>query len=142
MRGLESLHVRYPRHLSTAQTLARELSRLPGVSWVNHPSIPTHRSHENAKTYFSLPFGGVLAFGLKGGFQSCRTFIDTVKLLSHTTNIGDTKTLVIHPASTTHRNVDPQKRREMGLGDDLIRMSVGLEDPQDLLRAIQTAIPQ
>jgi O-acetylhomoserine (thiol)-lyase len=140
LRGLESLHVRYPRHLSNAQWLAAELPRLPGVAWVNHPSLPAHPSHENAKKYLSLQYGAVLGFGLDGGYDACKGFIDRVQLLSHTTNIGDTKTLVIHPASTTHANVDPDTRIKMGLGDDFIRMSVGLEDPTDLLNAIRKAI--
>lgn len=140
LHGLESLHVRYPRHCENAAYLAEKLSSHPKIAWVNYPSIPTHHSHENAKKYFRNFFGGMLGFGLKGGYDSCRSMIDNIKLISHCTNIGDTKSLMIHPASTTHRNMNENDRIKAGIGNDFIRLSVGLENKEDLLRAIEEAM--
>jgi O-acetylhomoserine (thiol)-lyase len=140
LRGLESLSVRYERHLSNAIRLAQALKANPAVAWVNHPSLPEHPSHKNADKYLGGRYGAVLGFGLKGGYEACRKFIDRIELISHTTNIGDTKTLVIHPASTTHRNMSPAERAAAGIGDDFLRLSVGLENPEDLLRAIDLAL--
>lgn len=141
LRGMESLPVRWERHQSNALFLAGALRDDPRVAWVNHPSLPGHPSHANAKRYLRGGFGAMVGFGLKGGYEACRRFIDKVELLSHTTNIGDTKTLVIHPASTTHRNMAPEARAAAGIGPDFIRMSVGLEHPEDLLAAIRAALP-
>jgi len=140
LRGIESLHVRYERHLENAAFLARELSKRPAIAWVNHPSLPGHHSRANADRYLGGRYGAMLGFGLAGGYAACERFINKVRLISHTTNIGDTKTLVIHPVSTTHRNMDASARRAAGIGDDFIRMSVGLEHPEDLLRAIDDAL--
>jgi len=140
LRGLESLPVRYERHLSNALYLARALNIHPSVAWVNHPSLPDHPSHKNAEKYLEGKFGAVLGFGLKGGYEACRNFIDKIELISHTTNIGDTKTLVIHPSSTTHRNMSADERIAAGIGDDFLRLSVGLENPDDLLRSIDRAL--
>ncbi|HPS44566.1 MAG TPA: PLP-dependent transferase, partial [Treponemataceae bacterium] len=138
--GLESLPVRYERHLENARSLADELAGHPAVAWVNHPSRPDHPSHANADRYLKGKYGAVLGFGLKGGYEACKRFIDGIELISHTTNIGDTKTLVIHPASTTHRNMDAAARKAVGIGDDFIRMSVGLENREDLMRALDAAL--
>ena len=140
IRGLESLPVRLERHLANARYLADALARDPRVAWVNHPSLANHPSRANADRYLGGKYGAMVGFGLKGGYEACKGFIDRVSLISHTTNIGDTKTLVIHPASTTHRNMDVSARAAAGIGDDFIRMSVGLENPDDLLRAIEAAL--
>ncbi len=140
LRGLESLHVRYPRHLENAVRLAEALARHPAVARVNHPSFPGHPSHANANRYLGGNYGAMLGFSLKGGYDACRAFIDRVRLVSHTTNIGDTKTLVIHPASTTHRNMDAEARRLAGIGEDYIRVSVGIEHWEDVYRAIGEAL--
>jgi len=140
IRGLESLPVRLERHLANARFLADALARDSRVAWVNHPSLESHPSRANADRYFGGKYGAMVGFGLKGGYDACKGFIDRVSLISHTTNIGDTKTLVIHPASTTHRNMDASARAAAGIGDDFIRMSVGLENPDDLLRAIEAAL--
>ncbi len=140
LRGLETLHLRYERHLDNAAYLASELSRHPSVAWVNHPSLEGHPSRANAERYLGGRYGAMIGFGLKGGFEACRSFIDRVRLVSHTTNIGDTKTLVIHPASTTHRNMDGEARRAAGIGDDFIRLSVGIEHRDDILAAITSAL--
>lgn len=140
LRGMESLHVRYRCHLENAAYLARELSDHPAVAWVNHPSLPGHPSHANAVRYLDGKFGAMVGFGLKGGYPACKTFMEKVQILTHTTNIGDTKTLVIHPASTTHRNMAEADRIAAGIGNDFIRMSVGLEHGPDLREAIFAAL--
>lgn len=140
LRGLESLPVRFERHLANAERLAGYLAGHPAVAWVNHPSRSEHPSHANADRYLGGKYGAVIGFGLKGGYAACERFINGVKLISHTTNIGDTKTLVIHPASTTHRNMETLARKAAGIGDDFIRMSVGLENARDLECSIDEAL--
>ncbi|MGE5784552.1 MAG: O-acetylhomoserine aminocarboxypropyltransferase/cysteine synthase family protein [Myxococcales bacterium] len=140
IRGMESLHVRMARHCESALTLARFLAEHPLVSWVCYPGLPNHPAHELAKRYLRTHFGGMIGFGIKGGYEAGKRFIDQVKLLCHTTNIGDTKTLVIHPASTTHRNLTKAEREAAGIGDDFIRLSVGLEDPADLEYELDRAL--
>lgn len=140
LRGIESLHVRYPRHLENAAYLAGKLATHPLVAWVNHPSLPAHPSRENARRYLDGTFGAMIGFAPKGGFDAARAFIDRVKLVTHTTNIGDAKTLVIHPASTTHRNMSARQREAAGIGDDFIRMSVGIEHAEDIYESIDEAL--
>lgn len=139
VHGMESLHVRMARHCENARTIARALSADPRVAYVVHPSLPNHPSHAQATRYLR-DYGAMLGFGLRGGFDDCKRFIDRVQLLTHGTNIGDTKTLVIHPASTTHRNVPREQRLAAGIGDDFIRVSVGLESAADLLAAMDAAM--
>ncbi len=140
LRGLESLHVRYPRHLENAAFLAGKLASHPRVEWVNHPSLPAHPSHENARRYLGGTYGAMIGFAPKGGFGAAKRFIDRVALVTHTTNIGDAKTLVIHPASTTHRNLSAAQRKAAGFGEDFIRMSVGIENSGDIYDAIDEAL--
>ena len=140
LRGLESLHVRYPRHLENAAFLAGKLASRHDVAWVNHPSLPSHHSHENARRYLGGSFGAMVGFAPQGGYEAAKRFIDHVRLVTHTTNIGDAKTLVIHPASTTHRNMSESQRKAAGIGDDFIRVAVGIEDATDLYGAIDEAL--
>jgi O-acetylhomoserine (thiol)-lyase len=140
IRGMETLHVRMERHCENAARLARFLSVHPGVSWVCYPGLEDHPAHETAKRYLRHHFGAMLGFGIKGGYEAGKRFIDRVALLCHSTNIGDTKTLVIHPASTTHRNLTVDERLRAGIGDDFIRVSVGLEDAADLERELDQAL--
>jgi len=140
LHGMESLHVRYPRHCENAEYIAKKLLSHSKVAWVNYPGFEDHHSHLNAKKYFRNYFGGMLGFGLKGGYDACRKMIDNIKLISHCTNIGDAKTLMIHPASTTHRNMPEQDRINAGIGNDFIRLSVGLENKDDLFSAIEEAM--
>lgn len=140
LHGMESLHVRMPRHCGNALFLAEALSSHPKVAWVNYPGLPGHRSHALARTWLSGHFGGMLGLGLKGGYEACRAMINRIQLISHCTNIGDTKSLIIHPASTTHRNLSPVERNAAGIGDDFLRLSVGLEDADDLLNALDCAM--
>lgn len=139
IHGMESLHVRMARHCENARRIAEALSSHPKVAYVVHPSLANHPSHATASRYLR-DYGAMVGFGLHGGFDACRRFIDRVTLLTHGTNIGDTKTLVIHPASTTHRNVPREQRLAAGIGDDFIRLSVGLESADDLLTAIDEGI--
>lgn len=140
IRGMESLHVRMERHCTNAMKIATFLNHHPSVAWVCYPGLKNHKSHENARKYLGGHFGAMIGFGLKGGYDACRNFINNVKLLTHTTNIGDTKTLVIHPASTTHRNMTSEERHKSGIYDDFIRMSVGLENCDDLITEIENAM--
>jgi O-acetylhomoserine (thiol)-lyase len=140
VRGMETLHVRMERHCENAAALARFLERHPAVSWVCYPGLPGHPAHLQAKRYLRQHFGGMLGFGIRGGYDAGKRFIDQVKLLCHSTNIGDTKTLVIHPASTTHRNLTPEEREQASIGDDFIRVSVGLEDVADLEQELDRAL--
>jgi O-acetylhomoserine (thiol)-lyase len=140
IHGLESLHVRMERHCENAATLASFLSKHKKVAWVNYPGFTDHPSHKNAVRYFKEYFGAMVGFGLKGGYEKCKSFINKVQLLSHSTNIGDTKTLVIHPASTTHRNMTCDERLQSGVSDDFIRMSVGIENSDDLIQELENAL--
>lgn len=140
LHGLESLHVRIERHCQNASRLADFLANNSKTNWVCYPELENHISHTNAKKYLNNYYGAMLGFGIKGGYDACRKFIDQVQLLSHCTNIGDTKTLVIHPASTTHRMLSPEERIASGITDDFIRVSVGLENADDLIREIESAL--
>jgi O-acetylhomoserine (thiol)-lyase len=140
IHGLESLHVRMERHCQNAAILAEFLSKHEKVAWVNYPGLTNHPSHENAVNYFRKHFGAMVGFGLKGGYEACKIFINNVRLLSHSTNIGDAKTLVIHPASTTHRNMTSEERLQSGISDDFVRMSVGLENSDDLILELEKSL--
>jgi O-acetylhomoserine (thiol)-lyase len=139
-RGMETLHVRMERHCENAATLARFLEGHPCVSWVSYPGLESHPAHSQAKRYLRVHFGGMLGFGIQGGYEAGKRFINQVALLCHSTNIGDTKTLVIHPASTTHRNLTAAERESAGIGDDFIRLSAGLEDVRDLELELDRAL--
>jgi O-acetylhomoserine (thiol)-lyase len=110
------------------------------VDWVNYPGLPSHPSHELAKRYLSGGFGGLVGFGVKGGMKAGKTFIESVELLSHLANIGDAKSLVIHPASTTHQQLSPGEQRETGVTEDYIRLSIGLENVEDIKADIDQAL--
>ncbi len=140
LHGMESFHVRMERHCTNAAAIAAFLSQHEKIAWVNYPGFSDHPSHDNAKRYLNGYFGAMMGFGIKGGYDACKSFINSVKLLTHSTNIGDTKTLVIHPASTTHRNVDPQERMKNGITDDFIRMSVGIENVNDLIAELDNVL--
>ena len=140
IHGLESLHVRMERHCLNAFQLASYLAKHPKIAWVCYPGLENHQAHENALKYLKNGFGGMLGFGLKGGYESCKKFIDNIKLLSHSTNIGDTKTLIIHPASTTHRGLSAEERKAAGISDDFIRVSVGIENVNDLIYEIENVL--
>lgn len=140
IHGLESLHVRMERHCQNAMQLAQYLEKHPKVAWVCYPGLESHPAHANAKKYLKNGFGAMIGFGLQGGYESCKRFIDNIKLLSHSTNIGDTKTLIIHPASTTHRELTEEDKKAAGITDDFIRMSVGIENVKDLIGEIENVL--
>ncbi|MFL0648302.1 MULTISPECIES: O-acetylhomoserine aminocarboxypropyltransferase/cysteine synthase family protein [Cylindrospermopsis] len=132
LQGLETLSLRVDRHLHNALELAEWLEKQPQVEWVNYPGLPNHPYHERAKKYLKHGFGGVLNFGIKGGLEAGKNFINRLKLASHLANVGDAKTLVIHPASTTHQQLSDLEQLSAGVTPDLIRVSVGIEHIEDI----------
>jgi O-acetylhomoserine (thiol)-lyase len=138
--GLETLTLRQERHSANALEIARWLRGHPRVSWVTYPGLEKDPSYANASKYLKRGFGGLVGFGIKGGLQAGRTFIDSVKLLSHLANIGDAKSLVIHPASTTHQQLTAEEQAETGTTPDYIRLSIGLEDVDDIKADIDQAL--
>ncbi|MEH2415478.1 O-acetylhomoserine aminocarboxypropyltransferase/cysteine synthase family protein [Nostoc sp.] len=142
LQGLETLSLRVDRHVSNALELARWLEQQEQVLWVNYPGLPNHPSHERAKKYLRHGFGGVLNFGIKGGLEAGRAFINHVKLASHLANVGDAKTLVIHPASTTHQQLSDDEQLSAGVTPDLVRVSVGIEHIDDIKEDFQQAFRQ
>jgi O-acetylhomoserine (thiol)-lyase len=129
-----------PRHCDNALQLARFLEKHPLVQWVNYPGLPNHPDHERALRYLPAGQGGILGFGIKGGTEAGARFIDSVKLASHLANIGDAKTLVIHPASTTHQQLSPEQQLAAGVSPDFIRVSVGIEDIEDIIADFDQAL--
>jgi len=140
LQGLETLPLRQTRHSENAMEVARFLQGHPAVSWVHYPGLESHRSHEMAVRYLKGRYGAIVGFGIKGGRTAGIRFINAVKLLSHLANIGDAKTLVIHPASTTHQQLTPEQQTETGVTDDFLRLSVGLEHVDDIKADIDQAL--
>lgn len=140
LQGLETLHLRMERHCSNTLAIARFLEAHPGVSWVQYPGLESHASHENAKRYLDGGFGGILTFGVLGGEAAARRVISGLKLYSLVANVGDTKSLVIHPWSTTHEQLDEAAREAAGVTPDLIRLSIGIEDIEDLREDLDRAL--
>ncbi len=139
LQGLETLSLRVQRHVDNALALARWLEGHPQVDWVSYPGLASHPYHARANRYLRNGFGGVLSFGIRGGLEAGRRFIDGVRLASHLANVGDAKTLVIHPASTTHQQLDPAEQRAAGVSPDLVRVSVGLEHLDDIREDFEAA---
>jgi O-acetylhomoserine (thiol)-lyase len=140
LQGLESLHVRMDRHCANALAVARYLKDHPKVAWVNYPGLPDSKYSTLAKKYFPKGASGLLNFGVKGGAKAGEKFIDAAQFMSHLANIGDAKTLIIHPASTTHRQMSDEEQLKAGVSPDMIRMSVGIEALDDLLWDIDQAL--
>lgn len=132
LQGVETLSLRVQRHVDNALALARWLREHPDVAWVNYPGLEDHAYHEIAKRVLRNGFGAVLSFGVEGGHDAAAAFIDNVTLASHLANVGDAKTLVIHPASTTHQQLDRAEQEAAGVSEDLIRVSVGIEHIEDI----------
>jgi O-acetylhomoserine (thiol)-lyase len=130
--GIETLHVRLERHVQNAQALAEWLEKHPAIEWVNYPGLPSHPYHAAAKKYLPDGAGAILGFGIRGGKPAGVKFINSVKLASHLANVGDAKTLVIHPASTTHSQLTEQEQRETGVTPEYVRVSVGIESIEDI----------
>ncbi len=140
LQGLETLHLRMPRHSENALEVARFLEAHPLVTWVNYPGLPSHPGHEAAQRYLPKGQGAILGFGIKGGAEAGKKFIEACQLASHLANIGDAKTLVIHPASTTHSQLTEAELQAAGITPDYIRVSVGLEDVDDLKADLEQAL--
>jgi O-acetylhomoserine (thiol)-lyase len=140
LQGLETLVLRQRQHSANALEIARFLKKHPAVSWVIYPGLEDNPSHGLAKKYLQGNYGALVGFGIKGGLEAGKKFINSVKLLSHVANIGDAKTLVIHPASTTHQQLTADEQKETGVTPDYIRLSVGLEDIDDIKEDIDQAL--
>lgn len=138
--GLDTLALRMRAISENAMAIARHLAEHPAVAWVQYPGLPDHPGHALARRYLKGGFGGMLVFGLKGGLEAGARFIDSARLFSHVANVGDAKSLVIHPASTTHSQLSPAQREAAGVGDDLIRVSVGIEGVADLIADLDQAL--
>ena len=140
LQGLETLHLRMPRHSENALKLAQWLEKQPQVNWVNYPGLESHPDHKLAKKYLPMGQSAILGFGIKGEKQAGIKFINSVKLASHLANIGDSKTLVIHPASTTHQQLTEEEQLAAGVTPDYIRVSVGTEHIDDIIADFKQAI--
>ncbi|HEX6287762.1 MAG TPA: O-acetylhomoserine aminocarboxypropyltransferase/cysteine synthase [Herpetosiphonaceae bacterium] len=140
LQGIETLSLRLDRHCQNALGVARFLSEHSKVAWVNYPGLPSHESYQLAQKYLPRGQGALLGFGIKGGRSAGRKFIDSLQLFSHLANIGDAKSLAIHPASTTHSQLTPDEQVTTGVTDDFVRLSVGLETLDDLLADLDNAL--
>ena len=140
LQGIETLPVRMARHSDNALKVAEFLKRHPKVAWVRYPGLAQDPSHALASRYLQRGFGGMVVFGHKGGFAAAVKLIDNIKLFSHLANVGDAKSLILHPSSTSHSQLTEAQQRESGLTPDLIRLSIGLEHPDDLVEALDQAL--
>jgi O-acetylhomoserine (thiol)-lyase len=138
LQGLETLSLRMDKHLSNTRALLEYLTGHDRVAWVNHPDLPAHPSHELAQKYLPRGAGSIVSFGVKGGREAGKAFIENVQLASHLANVGDAKTLIIHPATTTHSRIDAEALVAAGITEDMIRLSVGLEDVADIMADFET----
>jgi len=128
------------RHAANAQTVAEFLESHPAVSWVSYAGLKSSPHHDLAKKYLPKGAGAVFTFGLKGGFDAGVRLVEGVNLFSHLANVGDTRSLILHPASTTHRQLTDEQREAAGAGPDVIRLSIGLETPEDLIHDLDQAL--
>jgi O-acetylhomoserine (thiol)-lyase len=140
LQGLETLPLRIQRHSENALEVAQFLKKHPFVTWVNYPGLDDHPSHVLAKKYLGNRYGAIVGFGIKGGLEAGKKFINSVELLSHLANIGDAKSLVIHPASTTHQQLTRTEQETTGVTEDFIRLSIGLENVEDIKEDIDQAL--
>ena len=142
LQGLETLPLRQQKHSSNALEVARFLTKHPSVAWVNYPGLENSPNHKIAEKYLKGQYGGLIGFGIKGGLEPAKKFTQSVKLFSHLANIGDAKSLVIHPASTTHAQLTVEEQKETGVTPDYIRLSIGLENVEDIKQDIDQALKQ
>jgi O-acetylhomoserine (thiol)-lyase len=138
--GIETLHVRMPRHCENSLKVAQWLRKHPAVEWVNYPGLPDHPYHANVKKYLPDGAGAIIGFGIRGGSAAGIRLINNVKLLSHLANIGDAKSLVIHPASTTHSQLTAEEQQRTGVTPEYVRLSIGIEDVEDILADLDQAL--
>ena len=142
LQGVETLPLRMERHCANAQAVAEFLSEHPKVAWVSYAGLPDSPYHELANKYLPKGAGAVFTFGVKGGFAAGETVVNTVDMFSHLANVGDTRSLIIHPASTTHRQLTPEQRDAAGAGEDVIRLSIGIETLEDIIADLDQALAQ
>jgi len=140
LTGIETLPLRMQRHCDNALSVARYLAGHEAVSWVSYPGLESDAYHARAKHYTPKGAGAVFTFGLKGGYEAGIKLVSKVRLLSHLANVGDTRSLIIHPASTTHRQLSEAQKQVAGAGPDVIRLSVGIEDTADIIADIAQAL--
>jgi len=142
LQGLETLHLRMPRHCENALKVAEWLEKHPKATWVSYPGLPSHPSYENAKKYLPKGQGAIVGFGIKGGMAAGKKLIESVKLLSHLANIGDAKSLIIHPPSTTHQQMTAEEQQAAGVTEDFVRLSIGIEHVDDIIADLDQALAQ
>jgi len=140
LQGLETLSLRMERHSSNALAVAKWLKEHPKVSWVNYPALPDHPTYHLCSKYFPRGAGAILGFGIKGGQEAGRRFINSLKLFSHLANVGDAKSLAIHPATTTHQQLTPEEQEATGVTPDFVRLSIGIEDVRDIIADLDQAL--
>lgn len=140
LQGLETLHVRVERHNQNALAVAEFLQEHEAVEWVTYPGLPSHESYQLAQKYLEKGAGSMIVFGIKGGREAGRQMIDSVKLFSHVANVGDAKSLIIHPASTTHQQLSAEELKQSGVSEELVRLSIGLEASEDIVNDLRQAI--
>jgi O-acetylhomoserine (thiol)-lyase len=140
LQGIETLSLRMARHCENAEAVTAFLGKHRKVTWVTYPGLPDHPTHNLAKRYLSGGFGGMIGFGVKGGLEAGKRFINSLKLISHLANIGDARTLAIHPASTTHQQLSPEEQEQTGVTPDFVRLSVGIEDVEDIKADLDQAL--
>lgn len=138
--GLETLALRMQRHVENTLAVAQHLAEHPAVAWVNYPGLPDHESYARAQKYLPKGAGAVLGFGIRGGKEAGRAFINSLRLFSHLANVGDVRSLAIHPATTTHQQLGPQEQAASGVTDDYVRLAVGIEDIEDILADLDQAL--
>jgi O-acetylhomoserine (thiol)-lyase len=138
--GIETLSLRMQRHCENALAVAQYLEKHDKVSWVSYPGLPSDKYHNLAKKYCPNGAGAVFTFGLKGGYDAGVALVSNLKMFSHLANIGDTRSLVIHPASTTHRQLADEQKKSAGAGPDVVRVSVGIEDVRDIIADLDQAL--
>jgi len=140
LQGLETLHLRLPRHAENALAVAKYLKKHPKVAWVNYPGLDDSPEKDRAKKYLPKGAGAILGFGIKGGLEAGKKFIDGLQLISHLANVGDAKSLAIHPASTTHQQLSPEEQLSTGVTPDFVRLSIGIEHVDDIIADIEQAL--
>ena len=140
LQGVETLHLRLPRHSENALAVAKHLKKHPKVSWVNYPGLEDSPEKERTKKYLPIGAGAILGFGIKGGSEAGRKFIDSLQLISHLANVGDAKSLAIHPATTTHQQLSPEEQLSTGVTPDFVRLSIGIENVEDVIADIEQAL--